>query len=130
MDNNIFKNATKKKYRFNFRGICGIEDLWDLRLEDLDSIYKSLKKQQKESEGESLLSTTSKEDKILNEKIEIVKEIVADKLAEIEKAQNAAKKRRENQRILEIMADKKDAALKEKSLDELQAMLMSTEEDE
>lgn len=129
MSNNIFKNATKKKYRFNFRGICGIEDLWDLRLEDLDSIYKSLKKQQKENEGESLLSTTSKEDKILNEKIEIVKEIVADKLAEIEKAQNAAKKRRENQRILEIMADKKDAALRDKTIEELQAMLLSDEEE-
>ena len=126
----IFKNATKKKYRFNYRGICGVEDLWDLSLESLDSIYKSLKKQQKENDGESLLATVSKEDKVLAEKIEIVKAIVVDKLAAQENAKNAAKKRAENQRILEIMADKKDAALKEKTLEELQAMLSVEEEEE
>ena len=129
MTTDIFKNATKKKYRFNFKGLCTIEDLWDLTVENLDAIYKSLKKQQKESDGESLLSTVSKEDKILAEKIEIVKAIVTDKLAAAEKARNTAKKRAENQRILEIMADKKDAALRDKTLEELQAMLV-VEEDE
>ena len=129
MTTDIFKNATKKKYRFNFKGLCTIEDLWDLTVENLDAIYKSLKKQQKESDGESLLSTVSKEDKILAEKIEIVKAIVTDKLVAAEKARNAAKKRAENQRILEIMADKKDAALRDKTLEELQAMLV-VEEDE
>ena len=126
----IFKNAVKKKYRWNFRGLCTVEDLWDLNVENLDDIYKSLKKQQKDNSGESLLTTVSKEDKIIEEKIEIVKAIVIDKLAAAEKAKNAAKKRRENQRILEIMADKKDAALKEKSIEELQAMLSDDEEEE
>ena len=129
MNTNIFKNATKKKYRFNFRGVCTVEDLWDLSVENLDMIYKSLKKQQKENDGESLLTTVTKEDKALAEKIEIVKEIVVDKLAAAEKARNAAKKRAENQRILEIIADKKDETLKEKSIEELQAML-SVEENE
>ena len=128
-EKNIFKEATKKKYRWNFRGLCTVEDLWDLNVENLDDIYKSLKKQQKDNSGESLLATVSKEDKIIEEKIEIVKAIVIDKLAAAEKAKNAAKKRRENQRILEIMADKKDAALKEKSIEELQEML-SDEGDE
>lgn len=40
------------------------------------------------------------------------------------------KKRRENQRILEIMADKKDAALKEKSIEELQEMLSDDDDEE
>jgi len=126
----IFKNAVKKKYRWNFRGVCTVEDLWDLSVENLDAIYKSLKKQQKDADGESLLTKASKEDKVLEEKIEIVKAIVVDKLAAAEKAKNAAKKRRENQRILEIMADKQDAALKEKSLEELQAMLSDEDEEE
>lgn len=126
----IFKNAVKKKYRWNFRGLCTVEDLWDLNVENLDDIYKSLKKQQKDNSGESLLTTVSKEDKIIEEKIEIVKAIVIDKLAATEKAKNAAKKRRENQRILEIMADKKDAALKEKSIEELQAMLSDDDDEE
>lgn len=126
----IFKNATKKKYRWNFRGVCTVEDLWDLSVENLDIIYKALKKQQKEADGESLLTTVSKEDKVLAEKIEIIKAIVTDKLNAAEKAKNAAKKRRENQRILEIMADKQDAALRDKTLEELQAMLATVEEEE
>lgn len=129
-ERNIFKEATKKKYRWNFRGLCTVEDLWDLNVENLDDIYKSLKKQQKDNSGESLLTTVSKEDKIIEEKIEIVKAIVIDKLAAAEKAKNVAKKRRENQRILEIMADKKDAALKEKSIEELQAMLSDDDDEE
>ena len=126
----LFKNAAKKKYRFQFKGVCSVEDLWDLNVENLDAIYKNLKKQQKESTEESLLAERTKEDKVLNEKIEIIKEIVADKLAAQERAKNAMKRKAENQRILEIMADKKDAALKEKTLEELQAMLVPEEEEE
>ena len=118
----IFKNATKMKYRFTFNGNIGVEDLWDLSVENLDKVYKNLKRQQKDESEDSLL-TESKEDKILAEKIEIVKEIVADKFEQKERAVNAAKKRAKNQRILEIMADKQDAELKEKSIEELQAML-------
>ena len=127
-ERNIFKEATRKKYRWNFRGVCTVEDLWDLDVTHLDSIYKALKKQQKDADGESLLTTASKEDVVLEDKIAIVKAIVTDKLAAIEAAKNAAKKRRENQRILEIIADKQDAALKEKSLEELQAMLTAEED--
>lgn len=119
----LFKTAVKKKYRFNFKGIISVEDLWDLSVEDLDKIYKSLKSQQKNESEESLLQKVSKEDKALDNKIEIIKIIVADKLAAKERAQKAASQRIQNQRILEIMADKQDAVLKEKSIEELQAML-------
>ena len=47
-----------------------------------------------------------------------------------EKAQKAAAQRIQNQRILEIMADKQDAALKDKSIEELQNMLTVAEEDD
>ena len=126
----LFKIAAKKKYRFNYRGVISVEDLWDLDVEALDSIYKNLKKQQKTSQEESLLETVSKEDKEINNKIEIIKIIVSDKLAAKEKAIKAAEKRIQNQKILEIMADKKDAALKEKSIEELQAMLVTDDTDD
>lgn len=121
----LFKVASKKKYRFNFKGQLTVEDLWDLSVEDLDKIYKSLKSKQKDSTEESLLQTVSNEDRELTNKIEIVKTIVMDKLAARERNVKAAEKRAQNQRILEIMADKQDAALKEKSLEELQAMLIN-----
>lgn len=119
----LFKIATKKAYRFNYKGLITVEDLWNLSVEELDKIYKSLKKQQKNNTEESLLQTVSTEDKELQNKIDIIKTIVNDKLIARDKAQKAAERKAQNQRILEIMADKQDAALKEKSLEELQAML-------
>ena len=127
----LFKIASKKKYRFTYKGVVTVEDLWDLSVEELDKIYKSLKSKQKAEAEESLLATTSKEDKELNNKIEIIKIIVADKLEARERATKSAEKRAKNQRILEIMADKADAELKAKSLDELRAMIDDdSEEDE
>lgn len=126
----LFKIATKKAYRFNYKGIISVEDLWNLNVEELDKIYKSLKKQQKNNTEESLLQTVSKEDKELQNKIDIIKTIVNDKLIAKEKATKAAEKKAQNQRILEIMADKQDAALKEKSLEELQAMLTTEDQEE
>lgn len=129
----LFKVAAKKKYRFAFKGQISVEDLFDLTPEQLDSIYRNLKAQQKNQAEESLLQTVSKEDRILANKIEIVKTIVQDKLAAQEKAKKAANQKAQNQRILEIMADKQDQALKEKSLEELQQMLTivgDEEEDE
>ena len=123
----LFKVAVKKKYRFNYRGLISVEDLWDLSVEDLDKIFKSLKSQQRNASEESLLQAVSKEDKELNNKIEIIKIIVADKLAASDRAKKAAAQRMQNQRILEIMADKQDAALKEKSIEELQAMLTTAD---
>lgn len=121
----LFKVAAKKKYRFNYRGLISVEDLWDLSVEDLDKIYKALKSQQRSASEESLLQAVSKEDKELSNKIEIVKTIVMDKLAASDRAKKAAAQRMRNQQILEIMADKEDAALKEKSLEELRSMLVA-----
>lgn len=125
----IFKIAIRDKYRWFYKGVISTEDLFDLSLEALDGIYKNLMKQKRTESEESLLSV-SKEDKELNIKIEIIKTIVGDKLAEKEKARRSAERKAQNQKILEIMADKKDAALKEKTLEELQAMIINDEEDE
>ena len=40
---NIFEAATRYKYRFPFKGMISVEDLWDLKLQDLDSVFKLLK---------------------------------------------------------------------------------------
>ena len=41
---NIFEAATRYKYRFPFKGMISVEDLWDLKLQDLDSVFKLLNK--------------------------------------------------------------------------------------
>lgn len=122
-ETNVFEIATRKKYRFPFKGMITVEDLWDLSLQNLDSVYKSLNKLKKDSDEDSLLSVESRENKELDDKINIIKYIVkvkqdeaAAKLFEKEKAER-------NQQILGIIKRKEDAALENMSIEELTKML-------
>lgn len=118
-----FEIATRTKMRFPFRGMVSVEDLWDLSVRDLDSIFKTLNAQVKKSQEESLLATKTKEDETLSIQIEIVKHIVKTKLDEAETAQQSKEIKEKKQKIMEIMAAKKDEALHNMSIDELQSML-------
>jgi hypothetical protein len=115
----LFEQAVRNKYRFNYRGVLTVEDLWDLSVESLDQIFKSLTKMAKEASEESLLSTPSKEDKELNDKIEIVKYIVKTKLEEKAKAKEMYENKAKKQRLLEIIKRKEDAQLENMSIEEL-----------
>ena len=121
----IFKYAIKNKLRFNYKGVCTIEDLYDIPLTSLDRMYGELKKQQKGFGEDSLLNKKSSEEKEVGIKIEIIEAIVADRLADIDKAKKAQQTRDRNRRIAEIIADKEDASLREMSLEDLKAMLTS-----
>ena len=123
MNENIFETATKNKYRFPFRGLVSLEDLWDLSPENLDTIFKALNSQKKKDAEESLLATVVDEDVELNNKIAIVKHIVSVKLADIDARAKANEKREEKQKIMAILSAKQDEALHNKSIDELQEML-------
>lgn len=123
----IFKTATKEKYRFPYKGMISVEDLWDLNLAQLDGIYKSLNAQKKTAEEDSLLGQHTKEDQALQNKIEIVKGIFAEKQAEKEAVKRRIENAEEKRRIMEIIASKEDAALKEKSIDDLKKMLSELE---
>ena len=120
---NIFEYATRNKVRFSFRGLISVEDLWDLSLTNLDSIYKELNKQSKQSEEESLLNIKTQEDELLNVQIDIVKHIVSVKLAEKEAREKASAKKAQKQKIRSIIAAKQDEALQNSSIDDLKKML-------
>lgn len=120
----IFTNASRKKYRFNYKGVITTEDLWDLPLKDLDGIYKALRKQEKvENEEESLLTTKTAADTELSEKIAIVKFIVQTKQEEAAAAMDAKVKADRRQEILAVIDKKKKAALDEMSIEDLAKML-------
>ena len=61
----MFEFATRTKMRFPFKGMISVEDLWDLSVKELDSIFKTLNAQVKKSQEESLLATKTKEDEVL-----------------------------------------------------------------
>lgn len=119
----LFEIATKKKYRFPYKGLISVEDLWDLNVLALDQIYKALNKTLKDMGEESLLKTKSTEEKDVENMVEIVKHIVSvkeqEKIDRLTKKENDAKK----QRIMSIIADKEDKALTELSTEELRKML-------
>ena len=120
---NIFEYATRNKIRFSFKGMISVEDLWDLSLANLDSIYKTLNKQIKQTEEESLLTTKTSVDTELEVQIAIVKHIVSVKLEEKEAREKAVAKNAQKQKIMAIIASKEDEALHNSSVDDLKKML-------
>lgn len=127
---NIYKYAAKNAVRFFYRGVISVEDLFDLDVEALDSIYKNLKKEQKNANEESLINSKSSADKELEIKIAIVTDIVKDKLEAEEKAKKAVERRERRQRILNIIDTKQNEALQNKSIDELTQLLAEDEDEE
>lgn len=120
---NMFEVAVRNKMRFPFKGLISVEDLFDLSTKDLDSIFKTLNSQLKQSQEESLLEVKTEQDKELETKIEIIKYIVQIKLDE-EKVRKQAKENKEKkQKIMELMAKKQDESLQNMSMEELKNML-------
>lgn len=123
MEKNLFEIATRNRYRFNYKGVMTVEDLWSLRVEDLDAIFKMLNRQKKTADEDSLLATKSAEDQDLANKIDIVRYIVSVKLAEAAERVSAAEKKAQRDKIMEIMAKKKDKALEDMGIDDLMKKL-------
>ena len=126
MEKNIFEIAVREKYTYNFRGLIKTEDLYDLKLTDLDAIYKGLKSDLAQLGEDSLIDSVDTEAKeTINNKIEIVKAVV-DYKSEVKKNLEEAKTKAETKRRLkDLIAQKKNEELVSKSLDELEAMLAS-----
>lgn len=120
---NMFEAATRCKMRFPYKGQISVEDMWDLSLSALDSVFKTLNSQMKHVKEESLLSTKSKADETLELQIEIVKYIVSVKLAEKEVREKAAANKEMRQKIMQIKAARQDKALMEAPDEDLDKLL-------
>ena len=121
--NKMSEVATRKKFRFPFKGSISVEDLWDLSLQQLDGIYKTLNSQQRQAQEASLLTVCTAEDEDLSLKIEIIKHIVSVKQDEINAAVRAKEVKDQREKIMAILADKQDQDLRSKTPEELQEML-------
>lgn len=121
--NKMFEVAVRNKFRYPYKGVIATEDLWDLPVQQLDGIFKTLKSQEKKAQEESLLDTRTPEDEALKTKIDIIRYIVTVKLDEAKQAEHAKENRDQKQKILGILAEKQDADLRSKTPEELQAML-------
>ena len=120
----LYKQALKQKIRFNFKGSITTEDLWDLDVNQLDTIYRELIAAQSDLTGVSLLnnSTNKAASDAIQLKIDIIKDIVADKVAEIESRKAAASNKAKRDQLNELIARKQQSELENKSIEELEAM--------
>lgn len=120
----MFEKAVRAKVRFPFaRGLVSVEDLWELTLSELDSIFKTLNRQAKAAEEESLLGTRSIADSELALKIEIVKHVVKTLQAEADAKANAKKRAESKQELLELLNRKERQEKENLSTDEIKKLI-------
>jgi len=123
--NNLFEKATRIKMRFNTEfGLINTEDLWDLKLKDLNKIAKDLNKELKTSGEEDFLEEKSQEDRDLKDAFDIVLHILNTKKDENKKKKEAAVIKAKKEKIREIISKKKDESLEGKSIEELEKELL------
>lgn len=122
MDQTLFERASRLKLRFSYKGLCAVEDLWDLTLEDLNELYKESKKKVDAASTDSLLKPTQvdEESKL---RVDIVTHVFQVKQQEQIIRQKSKDQAAQKQKLLAILADKEYETLRGKSPDELRQMI-------
>lgn len=122
----MFDKATRLKLRFESnKGLLSVEQVWDLSLNALNEMAKSLSRQVKaaETDEEDFIGTKSNVDSELQLRFDVVKHIIGVKLKERDDSRDAAERKANNQVILELIQRKKQQELESKSVEELEALL-------
>lgn len=131
MNANIFELATKQKLRFGTnRGQVGVEDLWDLSLEELDKIAGGLDEELKKTSGKSFIRKQNTVDKKVSLKLDVVVSVINTKLEEDEKRKLIADRKAKRNQLLELIAAKENDVLSRKSITALRAEYEKLEEEE
>ena len=127
---NIFEQATRRAIRFeSAKGDLSVEQLWDLPLQsrnqfDLDTVAKTVNRQLNDVTEESFVSVRENPAKeTLSLKLELVKHIISVKLQEAEEARNRANKASEKEKLLRLLDEKQNEALRALTPEEIQELL-------
>lgn len=124
----MYKTALQEGYTYpSNRGLLTTEDLFSLPLEsrsgfNLYSIGNTLNEKLSDT-AKNLFGKQSDDEKLIQAKIDIIKDIVADKLAEAAAKAEVKANKAKREKILTILAKKGDEALEGKSEAELIAEL-------
>lgn len=120
----MYKKALQLGLRFqSTRGPLTIEQLMTLQPEELDSLAVQLDEAYANSKGKSFIQKRNTKDASIKLQLDIVLDILQDKLIEREEAAQAKQTKEERQRILEIIKKKEDEQLENLSLEELKKKL-------
>lgn len=131
----LFQKASRLKLRFDSpRGFLSVEDLWDLPLTsknasanvpNLDDVAKSLDRELRATAEEKSFvePTVTGRNVELQLGFDLVKHVIDVRVAERNAAADSAKKRETKQKLLSLIAEKQDEALRGKSLEDLEALV-------
>ena len=128
----LYKKAAQVKLRIQTcKGLLSVEDVWSLSLANLDASIRSLaplvKKYQTEDSDLDFLSsnsdTKSEETSLLELSFEILKDVYITKKEEANAKAKARETKEFNQKIMSLIAEKQESSLKDKSIEELMAMI-------
>lgn len=119
----MYKQASKLKLRIATSvGMLSVEQLWDLPQTKLAESIKAVKKVLKKNDDDDELSflESSKVVDVENQlRFDILKDVYLTKKAEAEAARDALETKAHNQKIMALIAEKKDESLKNMSIEEL-----------
>jgi hypothetical protein len=119
-----FKLASQQKLRFQTnKGSLSTEQLWDLSIPELDTLAVSLEEEHAKSGKKSFIVKSSPKDKVAKLRFDVVLDVLTTKVEEAQAATEARETKEFNNKILTLIAEKKDETLKGKSIKQLQEML-------
>lgn len=126
----MYKQLIRNKVRFTTsKGVLSLEQLWDLSVKELDTLAVSLQEAYDKSNAKkSFIEKRTTKDKSLKDQLDVVLDILQDKIEEAELAKTKAATKARNQKIREIIADKKDAELASMSVSKLESLLVEEED--
>ncbi|MCO8275093.1 hypothetical protein M1L60_31390 [Actinoplanes sp. TRM 88003] len=126
----VFEKATREKFRYpSAKGQLTTEQLWELPLTaksgfSLDDVAKAVNTELKAVDTESFVATETNPAKAtLEAKLEIVKHVIAFRLAEDQAAKAAAAKKLEKEKLIAVLGRKQDAELENLTEAELLARI-------
>ena len=122
----MYKKASQIKLRVQTQvGLLSVEQLWDLKVNQLINAIKSYNDIIKKEKVEDLdfLETTPNPESINQLCFDILKDIYLTKKAEKDDADNALSKKEHNEKILSVIKAKQEARLSDLSVEELEKLL-------
>ncbi len=116
-----FLKGSRQKLRFNYKGLCAIEDLWDIPKATLNKLYIDLNTELKSHEVEGLFETKSTvEVETLKLKISIIKIVAETRMAEAKAKLNRSAKAEDKKKLIDLLAKKEEMELAELSKEDIQ----------
>ena len=112
MEINIFEYAAKNAIRFNFRGNITTEDLYNLRLDELDAVYKDLNRTRKAQTEESLWPPVRQVPHCLMSKLSWLSMLSLTNSTNAQWRKKLSSARKKKQKLMALMAEKDDADLR------------------